>query len=92
MTMYVYTENHGTVNLRSQPSANSTVLTKIPYQTELEVEKVDDIWSSTVYKGIVGYVMTKYLSNGKPTITKDELNQIYDSLKSTLTVIENILK
>ena len=92
MTAYVYTDNKGTVNLRSHPSMSGTILTQIPYQTELEVEKFDDKWSSTVYKGMVGYVMTKYLSNGKATVTKDELREIYNSLKVTLNVIENILK
>ena len=92
MTAYVYTDNKGTVNLRSQPSTSGAVLAKIPYQTELEVEKFDDKWSSTVYNGVVGYVMTKYLSNGKATVTKDDLREIYDSLKTTLNTIENILK
>lgn len=53
---------------------------------------MDDKWSSTVYKGMVGYVMSKFLSTGKATITKDELREVYGSLKATLNVIENILK
>lgn len=92
MTAYVYTENKGTVNLRSQPNMSSTILAQIPYQTELEITKFDDKWSSTVYNGVVGYVMTKFFSTGKNNVTKEELKEIYDSLKATLNVIENILK
>ena len=53
---------------------------------------MDNEWSTTIYNGLVGYVMTKFLSTGKASVTKEELRQIYDSLKSTLNVIENILK
>lgn len=35
--------------------------------------------------------MTEFLSNGK-SITKSDLQQIYDSLKATLSTIEKILK
>ena len=36
--------------------------------------------------------MTKYLSAVTPTITKTDIQKIYDSLQQTLKVIEGVLK
>lgn len=91
MTVYVNTANKGTVNLRAEPSRTGKILVQIPYKTELEVEYVDSTWSKTTYNGKTGYVMTEFLSSGA-SITKSDLQQIYDSLKSTLAAIEKILK
>lgn len=91
MTVYVNTANKGTVNLRAEPSRTGKILVQIPYKTELEVEYVDSTWSKTTYNGKTGYVMTEFLSSGT-SITKSDLQQIYDSLKSTLATIEKILK
>lgn len=90
MTAYVNTANKGTVNLRAEPKKGSKLLAQIPYKTQLEVEYVDDTWSKTTYDGKTGYVMTEFLSTGK-AITKSDLEQIYNSLKDTLAVIEKIL-
>ena len=91
MTAYVNTANKGTLNLRAEPSKRGKVLAMIPYRTSLEVEYVDSTWSKVTYNGQVGYVMTEFLSNGK-SITHSDLEQIYNSLKSTLETIEKILK
>jgi len=91
MTVYVNTTNKGSVNLRESTSKTSKILAQIPYGTSLEIEYVDSTWSRTGYNGKVGYVMTEFLSNGKP-ITKSDLQQIYDSLKKTLETIEKVLK
>ena len=91
MTVYVSTANKGTVNLRESPSKTGKILAQIPYNTKLEIEYVDSTWSKTGYNGKIGYVMTEFLSSGK-TITKSDLQQVYDSLKQTLAIIEKILK
>ena len=91
MTTYVNTTNKGTLNLRAEPSKTGRILAQIPYHTSLEAEYVDNTWSKVSYKGQVGYVMTEFLSNGK-AITRSDLEQIYNSLKSTLETIEKILK
>lgn len=91
MTVYVTTANKGTVNLREKPEKNGKILAQIPYNTKLEIEYHDSTWSKAVYNGKIGYIMTEFLSSGK-SITKSDLQQIYDSLKATLATIEKILK
>lgn len=91
MKTFVNTSNKGSLNMRAQPQSNARILAQIPYKTSLEVEYVDSTWSKTTYNGQTGYVKTEYLSNGK-SITKSDLQQIYNSLKSALETIEKILK
>lgn len=91
MISIVDTPDKGTLNLREEPKKTGRVLAQIPNRTQLEIEYIDSTWSKTSYGGKTGYVMTQYLSTGK-AITKSDLQQIYDSLKSTLSTIEKILK
>ena len=91
MSVYVNTDNKGKLNLREKPDVHGRILAQIPYKTELETIYVDDTWCKTCYEGKEGYVMTKFLSSGK-SITKNDLQQIYDSLKATLATIEKVLK
>ena len=95
MTALVKTDNKGTLNLRADSSSSSKILAQIPYGTVLEVEKVNENWSNTSYNNKVGYVMNKFLqtsSASSSTFDKDKLQAIYDNLKTTLSLIENILK
>lgn len=94
MTMRVNTANGGTLNLRKSPTSSSMILTQIPNGTKLEVEKENDTWVKTTYNDKVGYVMTKYLSevNSTSNLDKAALQAIYDSLKTTLSMIEKVLK
>lgn len=90
MKMYVKTANGGTLNLRVSP--NGAVIDKIPNNTLLDVE-VDGKWAKTQYNGHTGYVMTEYLVSAETsTITKQQLQSIYNSLNSTLKLIEEVLK
>ena len=77
--------------MRAEPNRTAKILVQIPYKTSLEAEYVDSTWSKVTYNGQTGYVMTEFLSSGK-SITKSDLQQIYNSLKSTLETIEKILK
>lgn len=88
MKISVNTPNKGTVNLRAEPSTKSQVLAQIPYGTELEVAATTDEWSQVSYKGFTGYVMNKFLGQ----LDKQKLQEIYDSLKATLKLIEEALK
>jgi len=90
MTAYVNTDNKGKLNLREKPDTHSKILVQIPYKATLETTYVDDTWCKTSYEGKEGYVMTKFLSNGK-SITKNDLQEIYNSLKVTLATIEKVL-
>ena len=91
MNVYVETVNKGTVNMRAEPNRTAKILVQIPYRTSLEAEYVNSEWSKVGYNGKIGYVMTEFLSSGK-SVTKSDLQQIYDSLKKTLETIEKILK
>lgn len=91
MTVYVNTADKGTLNMRERPEKAGKILERIPYKTQLEAEYIDSTWSKVGYNGKIGYVMTEFLSSGK-AITKSDLEQIYNSLKDTLTVIEKILQ
>lgn len=91
MKVFVDTINKGTVNMRAEPSRKAKILTQIPYKTQLEAEYVNSEWSKVGYNGKIGYVMTEFLSSGK-SVTKSDLQQIYDSLKKTLETIEKVLK
>lgn len=95
MSVFVKTDNKGTLNMRANPSMNSPVLAKIPYGTEIPAEKIDDTWAKTRYKDQEGYVMMKYLSTQaviNDSVSKSDLQKIYNSLKSTLQTIEEVLK
>ena len=71
-TMYVYTENKGKLNVRSEPRAGDNVIEQLEYGTEVIVESpviVNPEWScirSEKAQDGIGYVMTRYLVNAKP--------------------------
>ena len=72
-TMYVYTENKGKLNVRSEPKTGDNVVDQLEYGTEVIVESpviVNPEWSCIRNKnasGGIGYVMTRYLVNSKPS-------------------------
>ena len=90
MTMYVKTQNGGTLNMRRDASTSSAVLAQIKNGTQLEVEKINDSWSKVTFNGKIGYVMNKFLV--EKTSAKEDLQRIYNSLKETLALIEKALK
>ena len=72
-TMYVYTENRGKLNVRSEPKSGDNVVDQLDYGTEVIVESpvvINPEWSCIRNKkapGGIGYVMTRYLVNNKPS-------------------------
>lgn len=72
-TMYVYTENKGKLNVRSEPKSGDNVVDQLEYGTEVIVESpviINPEWSCIRNKkapGGIGYVMTRYLVNNKPS-------------------------
>ncbi len=72
-TMYVYTENKGKLNVRSEPKSGDNVIDQLEYGTEVIVESpvvIDPEWSCIRSKKAasgIGYVMTRYLVNNKPS-------------------------
>lgn len=49
------------VNVRSEASSYSTLLTTIPEGTELTVDKIDGNWGHITYEGIEGWVFMDYM-------------------------------
>lgn len=92
MTAYVNTNNGGTLNMRLSPSTNSKVLAQIPNGTKLEIEKYDTTWAKSTYQQNTGYIMLKFLSDTNLSISKSDLQRIYNDLKTVLSTIESILK
>ncbi|MBR3740384.1 MAG: SH3 domain-containing protein [Clostridia bacterium] len=89
-TMYVYTENRGKLNVRSEPKSGDNVIDQLEYGTEVIVESpviINPEWScirSKKAKDGIAYVMTRYLKNSRPSdadkvaeekANKEELNR-----------------
>ena len=61
-TMYVYTSNGKSLNLRDAPSMYGNVMTTIPYGAAVRVnDSFDDTWYSVSYGAYTGYSMARYL-------------------------------
>ena len=93
MIMYVKTPNQGTLNLRDRPDTKGMILTKIPNGAILET-KIEGDWAKVTYNSETGYVMAKYLTDQDTSVsvTKEDLQKVYDGLQAVLKTIENILK
>ena len=92
MKAYVNTKNNETLNLRANPNTSAKVLARIPHGTELEVDTAADGWYRTFYNEQMGYVMSKFLAATTTQISKQDLQNIFNSLQSTLKIIEEVLK
>lgn len=93
MIMYVKTPNQGSLNMRDKPNTKGMILKKIPNGTILEA-KIDGDWAKVTYSGETGYVMVNYLTDQDTSVsvTKEDLQKVYDGLQAVLKTIENILK
>ncbi|MBQ7868074.1 MAG: SH3 domain-containing protein [Clostridia bacterium] len=60
-TAYAATES-GSLNLRSQPSAAAEVLAFIPRGDSVVIMSYGETWSSVLYGGKAGFVMSRYLA------------------------------
>ncbi len=75
VTMWVYTENKGKLHVRQEPKAGSKVLEQVEYGSELTVMGLvanDTNWAIVQHKkgnNGIGYVMTRYLANHRPSDT-----------------------
>ncbi|HPS82108.1 MAG TPA: SH3 domain-containing protein, partial [Candidatus Limiplasma sp.] len=68
-TMYVYTSNGKSLNMRDYPSMDGNVITRIPYGAKVTVDDgfVGSSWAHVYYKNSDGYCMFRYLSTDKPS-------------------------
>ena len=72
-TMYVYTENKGKLNVRSEPKSGKNIIDRLEYGTKVIVESpvvINPEWCcirNTKAPGGIGYVMTRYLVSSRPS-------------------------
>ena len=69
----------GSLNMRSQAKAGSSVLTTIPQGTTVSVTEYGTTWSAVSYFGFSGYVMTTYLSfeSGSNTPNPEQTEDLF---------------
>ncbi len=67
--MFVYTENRGSLNVRSSmsTSGNSNVIGKLDFGAAVQVYGFFGSWALINYKNSNAYVMTRYLTYTQPT-------------------------
>lgn len=56
-----YKVNIGAVNFRTEPSTDADIIKVLYFGTVVDVKENKGEWTSCVYDGISGYVMSKYL-------------------------------
>ena len=68
---YVSTDSDS-LNMRSKPDVDSSILAQIPSQTQLDIYSCDAPgWYQTVYDGKSGYVSAEYIENISPDNSTD---------------------
>ncbi len=67
------TTSGGTLNLREAPSDTARVIAQLPNAAAITVLAKGDAWSSVVYNGMKGYVMSRFITVlGSAEITENE--------------------
>ena len=82
-----------TVNLRKEPSKASEILERITIGKEVTLlERTTTEWYKIQYGKLIGYMMAQFLKIPTDEFSQEDLHEVYDHLKETLTLIEKILK
>ena len=67
ITMYVYTENGKSLNVRSDMSTKAPVIGHIPFGGEVQtVSEHANHWMEILFEGKIAFVMSRYLVETKP--------------------------
>ncbi|WP_018709198.1 SH3 domain-containing protein, partial [Siminovitchia fordii] len=61
---YVVVDPGSNLNMRSEPSTNASVITKLPNGTAVKYHSESGGWARVTANGKTGYVSSKYLSSG----------------------------
>lgn len=81
-----------TVNLRTKPSKNAMIVEAIPVHKKVQlISKYSDEWYEVQYEGFHGYMMAQFLKSTSNTLSKEDIREVYNSLKETLTLLEKLL-
>lgn len=69
-TAYVKTSNpNNSLKMRSAASTSASVVTKLPYGTQVKVISTHNDWARVTANGKTGFVASRYLSKTKPSST-----------------------
>ncbi len=65
---YVDTANKKSLNMRSDCTLGDNIIANIPYRAEVTVYEflAGDAWARVEYNGLMGFVMSRYLSGTRP--------------------------
>ena len=63
---YVYTENGKSLNVRDLPGKNGTVIARLANGSKVSVLDEEGDWVGIDYNGRTGYVMARFLTEGRP--------------------------
>ena len=65
-TMYVYTENGGPLNVRSDPRTGDNVIGQLEYGASVYVTVFDGDWCGIRYNSVIGWVQSRFLQWSMP--------------------------
>ena len=93
VTMYVYTEDGGTLNVRSTPmTAVKNVITKLSFGSAVTVIGYDIAhpdWVAIQHTRGIAWVMAKYLTGEQPARNAREQNQVNYQMSTYRAVTDN---
>lgn len=86
-TAYVKTSNpNNSLKMRSAASTSASVVTKLPYGTQVKVISTHNDWAKVSANGKTGYVASRYLSKTKPSSTVSTTENGVKYLYKTVTL------
>ena len=65
-TMYVYTENGGPLNVRSDPRTGDNIIGQLEYGSAVYVTVFDGDWCGIKYHSVIGWVQSRFLQWSMP--------------------------
>ena len=100
-TMYVYTEDGKTLNVRSSPETGDNIIGHLKYGTEVHVASFEGGWAKIVYLGGSAWVQSRFLQwyvpGPKPTpqpepIPDPDTTQMNAELQSEALIPETLMQ
>lgn len=71
-----YISANSFVNLREEPDSSSNSIARITRNTQIKVLKIDGDWAKVEYDGVIGYVVSRYISDKKvETTSRSSVNR-----------------
>ncbi len=100
-TMFVYTENGKTLNVRSSPETGDNIIGQLQYGAEVHVTGFEGGWAKIAYLGGPAWVQSRFLQwyapGPKPTpqpepVPDPETEQMYAELRSEVSIPQTAMQ